>query len=155
MERCPWKRPVAVGTYVCVLFALFGLGYISYRNDHKDPLVAQQLIAQNQAMSDYMRQPFQADLTGGAGAVATAAADPLVSKGSQIFEAQGCSGCHGAGGVGTAAAPKLVGIHQRFSADQVDALFESPTPQMNAGGMPAITVSPDDKKALIAYLESL
>lgn len=155
MERRPWKRPVAVGTYVFVFLALFGLGYTSYHNDHKDPLVARQIVSQDQAMAEYMRQPFQPDLSEGARAVSAASADPLVAKGSQIFQAHGCSGCHGNGGVGTAAAPKLIGIHQRLSAEPLAALFKSPTPQMTSGGMPPVTLSVDDMKALIAYVESL
>jgi hypothetical protein len=33
--------------------------------------------------------------------------------------------------------------------------FQTPTAKMNAGGMPAIDLPPDDLKALIAYVESL
>ena len=62
---------------------------------------------------------------------------------------------HGEGGVGTAAGPKLVGIHQKLSADQLTAIFKSPTPQMTAGGMPPVTLPPEDMKALVAYLGSL
>jgi mono/diheme cytochrome c family protein len=155
MERRPWKRPVAVGTYVCVFLALFGLGYLSYRGDHSDPAVAKQIDLQEQAMADYMKQPFQPDVAAGAAAASTASADPLVAKGSQIFEVHACSGCHGEGGVGTAAGPKLVGIHQKLSPDQLTAIFKSPTPQMTAGGMPPVTLSADNMSALVAYLESL
>jgi ubiquinol-cytochrome c reductase cytochrome b subunit len=155
MERRPWKRPVAVGTYVCVFLALFGLGYMSYHGDHSDPAVASQIMAQQKATEDYMHQPFEPELGKGAAAVSAASADPQVAKGSQIFQAQSCGACHGDGGVGTAAAPKLQGIHQRLSADQLAALFKSPTPKMTAGGMPPVSLPPDDMKALIAYLESL
>ena len=62
---------------------------------------------------------------------------------------------HGEGGAGTAAGPKLVGIHQKLSADQLTAIFKSPTAQRTAGGMPPVTVSADDMKALVVYLESL
>ena len=155
MERRPWKRPVAVGCYVFVFLALFGLGYQSYASDHRDAAVAKQIVAQDKAMDDYMRQPFQPDMSAGATATTTSSADPLVAKGTQIFRAHACNACHGDGGVGTAAAPKLTGIHQKLSADQVTALFKSPSPQMTAGGMPPVKLPADDMKALVAYVETL
>ena len=57
--------------------------------------------------------------------------------------------------MGTAAAPALIGIKAKFSPDQLADLFKHPTAKMNAGGMPAIDLPPDDLKALIAYVESL
>ena len=155
MERRPWKRPVAVGCYVFVFLALFGLGYQSYAGDHSDPAVAKQILAQDKASEDYMRHPFQPEVAAGAAVSATASADPLVAKGSQIFRAHACNACHGNGGVGTPAAPKLTGLHQKLSPDQLTALFNSPSAQMTAGGMPPVKLPPDDMKALVAYVESL
>ncbi len=66
-----------------------------------------------------------------------------------------CFGCHGQGGVGTAIAPRLIGIGSKFSPPQLEHLFHHPLPQMNAGGMPPVKLSPQDMKALIAYLDSL
>jgi hypothetical protein len=57
--------------------------------------------------------------------------------------------------VGTAAAPALVGIAAKFSAEQLAELFKQPTAKMTAGGMPPIDLPPDDLKAIIAYVESL
>jgi len=82
-------------------------------------------------------------------------ADPLAAKGKTIFEAQSCNACHGDAGVGTAAAPGLIGIGKRFSADQLAELFKHPTAKMNGGGMPPVDLPPNDLRSLIAYLESL
>jgi cytochrome c553 len=82
-------------------------------------------------------------------------ADPVAAKGKTIFEAHSCNACHGDGGVGTAAAPALVGISSKFSADQLVELFKHPTAKMTAGGMPTVDLPLDDMKALIAYLGSL
>jgi mono/diheme cytochrome c family protein len=88
-------------------------------------------------------------------AVNASLADPLAAKGKAIFEGNSCNACHGDAGVGTAAAPKLIGIKAKFSPDQFADLFKHPTAKMAAGGMPPVDLPPDDLKALIAYLQSL
>jgi ubiquinol-cytochrome c reductase cytochrome b subunit len=156
VERRPWKRPAAMGGYAFVLFSLVGLGLRSQYLDRHEPGVAQQLAKQKIEEAEYMRKPFEPELS----SVSLAAenvllADPLAAKGKAIFEAQSCNACHGDGGVGTAAAPALVGIATRLSSDQLAELFKHPTAKMNAGGMPPIDLPADDLKALIAYVESL
>ncbi len=156
MERRPWKRPIAVSTYTFIFLALFGLGWMSYRSDHKDPGYAAQLVAQQKETEDFMRKPFEPEVSqASAGVVTPSAANPLLAKGSQIYQEQSCSGCHGDAGAGTAAGPKLSGIGQRMSADQLAALLKSPSAKMTAGGMAPLNLSPDAMKALVAYLESL
>jgi ubiquinol-cytochrome c reductase cytochrome b subunit len=156
IERRPWKRPVAMGAYAFVLFALVGLGLRSQYLDKHDPGVAQQLVKQEAEENEYMSKPFEPELSSASlTAVNVALADPLAAKGKTIFEGQSCNACHGDGGVGTAAAPALVGIAAKFSAEQVAELFKHPTAKMTAGGMPPIDLPPDDLKALIAYVESL
>jgi ubiquinol-cytochrome c reductase cytochrome b subunit len=156
MERRPWKRPIAVGCYVFVFLALFGLGYQSYRSDHNDPGYAAQLAAQAKDTEEFMRQPFQPESAGGSVAgLAPAGADPLVSKGKEIYNAQSCNACHGDAGVGTAAAPKLTGMGERFSADQLATVLKDPTPKMVAGGMSPLDLPADQMSALVAYLEAL
>ena len=111
MERRPWKRPIAVGCYVFVFLALFGLGAISYSSDHGNPGYAEQLAAQEKETVEFMHQPFQpetspASITGASPTMT----DPLTAKGKIIYEAQSCNACHGDAGEGTPAAPKLTGI---------------------------------------------
>jgi ubiquinol-cytochrome c reductase cytochrome b subunit len=156
IERRPWKRPVAMGAYVFVLAALVGLGLRSQYLDKHDSGVAQQLAKQRSEEEEYMRKPFQPELSSASLAAANVAlADPLAAKGKTIFEGQNCNACHGDGGVGTAAAPALVGIATKFSPEQLAQLFKHFTAKMIAGGMPPIDLPPDDLKALIAYVESL
>jgi ubiquinol-cytochrome c reductase cytochrome b subunit len=156
MERRPWKRPVAVGTYVFVFLALFGLGYMSYHSDHSDPGYAAQLAEQDRATAEYMHQPFEPEASGAAAAgLAPSSVDPLVTKGKAIFDSQSCNACHGDNGVGTAMAPKLSGIGARFSKDQLAAVLKSPTPKMTAGGMAPVDLPVDQMNALVAYLEAL
>jgi len=156
IERRPWKRPVAMGAYTFVLLALVGLGLRSQYLDSHDPSVAQQLAKQKSEEQDYMRKPFEPELSSATLAAANVAlADPQAAKGKVIFVSQSCNACHGDGGVGTAAAPVLLGFNAKFSPDQLADLFKHPTAKMNAGGMPLVDLPPDDLKALIAYVESL
>jgi ubiquinol-cytochrome c reductase cytochrome b subunit len=156
IERRPWKRPIAMGAYVFVLFVLVGLGLRSQYLDKHDPGVAQQLAKQKTEEDEYMRKPFEPELSSASlAATNVALGDPLAAKGKTIFEAQSCNACHGDGGVGTAAARGLVGISAKASPEQLAQLFKHPTAKMTAGGMPPVDLSPDDLKPLIAYVESL
>jgi ubiquinol-cytochrome c reductase cytochrome b subunit len=155
IERRPWKRPIAMGAYAFVLFALLGLGLRSQYADKHDPGVGRQLAKQKTEEEEYMRKPFEPELSSASLAAANVAlADPLAAKGKAIFEAQSCNACHGDGGVGTAAAPALVGIAAKSPPVQLAELLKHPTAKMNAGGMPPVDLPPDDLKALIAYVES-
>jgi mono/diheme cytochrome c family protein len=156
MERRPWKRPFAVGCYVFIFLALFGLGGLSYRGDHADPGYDAQLTAQAKATDDFMKQPFQPEVSGGATAAASAASsDPQVAQGAKVFTAHFCNACHGTNGAGGPMAPALTGIHKRLDADHLVALFNAPTEKMTKGGMPKVTLPDADMKALVAYLGSL
>ena len=156
VERRPWKRPVAMGAYTFVLFALLGLGLRSHYLDKRDGGVAQQLAKQRSEEEEYMHKPFEPELSSASLAAANVAlSDPLAAKGKIIFEDQSCNACHGDGGLGTPAAPALVGVSAKLSPEQIAERFKHPTPKMSAGGMPPIDLSPDDLKALIAYVESL
>ena len=156
VERRPWKRPAAVGAYAFVLFSLVGLGLRSEYLDRHDLGVTQQLAKQKSEEDEYMRKPFEPELSSASLAAANVAlTDPLAAKGKTIFEGHSCNACHGDGGVGTSAAPALIGVNAKFSPDQLAELFKHFTPKMKAGGMPPIDLPPDDLKALIAYVESL
>lgn len=156
IERRPWKRPVAMGAYIFVFAALIGLGLRSEYLDRHDPGVAQQLAKQKAEEKEYMRKPFDPELSSASLAAANVAlADPLAAKGKTIFEAQSCNACHGDGGVGTAAAPALTAISAKLSPSQMEELFKHPTAKMKAGGMPPVELPAEDLNALIAYVESL
>ena len=156
MERRPWKRPIAVGTYVFIFAALFGLGYVSYSGDHKNPGFAAQLVAQEKAADEFMRQPFEPELSQ-ASLVASnvALSDPIAAEGASLYRSQSCNGCHGDGGSGTAAGPKVAGLHARFTAEQLTAVLKLPTAKMIAGGMTPSELIPRDMTAMVTYLESL
>jgi len=156
IERRPWKRPIAMGAYAFVMCMLIGLGLRSQYLDQHDAGVSQQLAKQKTEEEEYMRKPFEPELSSASlAAENTALADPVAAKGKTIFEGNSCNACHGDGGVGTAAAPALVGLSSKLSPERVAELFKHPTAKMTAGGMPPIDLPPDDVKALIAYLESL
>jgi len=62
MERRPWKRPVAVGAYVFIFLALFGLGGLSHQSDHADPGYDSQVTAQAKATEEFMKKPFEPEV---------------------------------------------------------------------------------------------
>lgn len=156
LERRPWKRPLSVGFFTAVLLGLGLLGVISHRNDVRNPGVSIQLEAQRQASREFMSAKFEPELSGGALAAQNAAlANPDATKGKEIFEAQTCNGCHGDNGVGTAAAPKLIGVAQKYNASEIAALLRKPNQKMTQGGMPAVDLPDDQLNLLIAYLRSL
>ena len=153
MERRPWKRPIAVGTYVFVFLTLFGLGFASYRGDHRDAGYAAQLVAQERDTARFMDQPFQAETS--QVSVAASGVDPLAAKGKTIYEAQSCNACHGDAGIGTPAGPKLTGVGARFSKEQLATALKTPSPKMVAGGMSPLNLPVEQMNALVSYLEDL
>lgn len=156
MERRPWKRPVAVGTYVFVLLALFGLGMVSYRGDHNNPGYAAQLIAQDKATGEFMKQPFEPEVSSlSLSSAAASHSDPASAQGEKLYLAQSCNACHGENGAGTAAGPALSGMHGRLPAEQLTAILKTPSAKMLTGGMSPSDLSDVDLKALVGYLESL
>jgi ubiquinol-cytochrome c reductase cytochrome b subunit len=155
-ERRPWKRPVAVTIYFVIFIGLGALGALSHRNDLRDPAVASQLAKQSEDVKDFMKEPFQPELAGSSLAAANAAlADPRAAKGKEIFEQQACNACHGDNGIGTAAAPKLIGVGAKYDPIKLETMLKQPTGKMTAGGMPPVELKEDDMKELIAYLDSL
>jgi ubiquinol-cytochrome c reductase cytochrome b subunit len=156
IERRPWKRPIAMGAYTFVLAGLVGLALRSHYLDSHDPGIAQQRVRQNFEEAEYMRKPFEPELSSGSLAAAnTSLADPLAAKGKTIFEAQSCNGCHGDNGIGSAAGPKLIGVGNKFDSQKLEALLKHPSTAMSQGGMTPTDLNGEKLKALIAYVESL
>jgi len=156
LERRPWKRPVSVGVFTVILLGLGYLGFVSHREDLRNPGVAAQLKAQHDETVQFMKTKFEPELSGSSLVAQNAAlANPEAAKGKAIFEREGCNACHGDNGIGTAAAPKLVGAGAKYDAGKIEGLLHSPTAKMTAGGMPAVTLKEDEMKSLVAYLTSL
>lgn len=155
-ERRPWKRPVALAIYAVIFAGLGVLGALSHRDDLRDPAISSQLAKQREEVDSFMKAPFEPELAGASLAAANASlSNPLEAKGKNIFEQQGCNACHGDGGIGTAAAPKLIGVGTRYGNEKLSALLLHPTKKMTDGGMPQIDLNDEDMKVLVAYLESL
>jgi cytochrome c2 len=57
--------------------------------------------------------------------------------------------------MGTAAAPKLIGVGAKYDPQRLESILKQPTSKMTAGGMSPVELKDEDLKALIAYLESL
>ena len=156
LERRPWRRPIPVLAVAFVIVGIIFLGFRSRVDDRDDPTMAAQLALQAQQEKAYTAAPFHPyiESPGGTGPLALPIGhvSPLVSQGRGIFQAHGCSGCHGEVGLGTTGAPNLTGITTKISQPQLIALLHNPNTAMRAGHMPAVDISPSNMQALLAYL---
>ena len=159
LERRPWRRPIPVLAVAIVLAGMIYLGAKSHLEDERDPAIAGQLAIQDRQEEAYTAAPFHPYIESPGTTVPLPAApgpvNPLVARGKEVFESDGCSGCHGETGTGTAAAPSLVGVTSKFPEAQLIALLHNPNANMRAGGMPATNLSTTDMSALLAYLGAL
>jgi ubiquinol-cytochrome c reductase cytochrome b subunit len=156
-ERRPWRRPVGTIIFLVVLISMITLTALSYYDDNHNPSVAAQMALQRRQTEEFMKAPFIPDTEGPLTSAASAASppNPAAAAGAKVFQADGCFSCHGQGGVGTAMAPKLVGISEKYSPEQLAYLLRHYSPAMIKGGMPKFQFSDQDLKALVTYLESL
>jgi len=91
-----------------------------------------------------------------AGSAATAGLSKIETKGQAIFKAHGCADCHGTNGSGgTAAASALAGTGKSFAPELLTTELQRPTAPMLRGGMPPVSLSTDELKALVAYVSSI
>jgi hypothetical protein len=122
---------------LAVAFVMLGIIYFGVKSeydDRHDAAVSSQLTKQHQQEQAYTAAPFEpyVESPGGTGPLAlpNGPVNPIVSHGKGIFEAHGCSGCHGATGTGTSAAPTLVGITTKFPQPQLIGVLHDPTAKM-------------------------
>lgn len=157
LERRPWRRPIPVLAVAIVLSGTLFLGIKSHLDDRDDPTTATQLALQEKQEAAYTAAPFEPYIAspGGTGPLTLpiGPVDPLVSRGRGVFQAHGCSGCHGEVGLGSTVAPSLKGVTSEYPGPQLEALLHNPNAAMRAGHMPAVDASPNDMAALLAYLK--
>lgn len=150
------ERPIPLLAVAFVLVGMVFLGFKSRLDDLRDHSVAAQLAFQEKQDVEYTRSPFVPRMESASGApVSSGPVSPLVAKGKQIFDSEGCSGCHGASGTGTGQAPSLVGITAKYPLPQITALLHHPNAKMLAGHMPSFDLSAPDMTSLFSYLGSL
>ena len=156
LERRPWRRPIPVLAVAIVMVGIVYLGMRSEMDDRDDPTTAAQLALQAQQEKAYSAAPFEPyiESPGGTGpaVLPSGPVNPLVAQGRGIFQEHGCSGCHGDVGLGGVVGPNLTGITTKFPEAQLVDLLHHPNAQMRAGNMPSVDISPDQMKALLAYL---
>jgi ubiquinol-cytochrome c reductase cytochrome b subunit len=155
LERRPWKRPIVIGSFALFLIGYLALGFASYHDDYSDPGMAAQMHKQDDDALRFMKEPFIPESAAGSAAAALVAADPKVLKGQALYEAGSCNSCHGDRGVGTAAAPALTGVSQKYTDAQLIAVLHVPNAKMTNGGMTPVDLKPDDLESLADYLKQL
>jgi cytochrome c oxidase subunit 2 len=79
----------------------------------------------------------------------------LVAQGRQIFNDQGCYGCHTMGKSGTPIAPDLSKIGSKRSEDYLRRWLEDPQAQKPTAHMPKLALTEGEARALAAYLATL
>jgi len=87
--------------------------------------------------------------------LATAPSENLVLRGNALFFEQGCHGCHTLGAAGTRIAPDLTHIGSRLSEADLALRLRDPRLHREVARMPKIDLSPDEIRALVAYLSAL
>ena len=156
LERRPWRRPIPLLAVAIVLVGMIFLGFKSHLDDLRDHSVAEQLAFQEKQAEDYTKAPFIPSMESASGQpLASGPVDPLVARGRGVFNAKGCSGCHGQNGTGTALAPSLVGVTAKYPLPQITELLHHPNPRMLAGHMPSFDMPTPEMAALFSYLSSL
>jgi quinol-cytochrome oxidoreductase complex cytochrome b subunit len=152
-QRAPAQRLPAMVVFYAILAGYVGLGAASFWQDSHTSGVATQMTRQHAAIEQFMHAPFKPVVIGATAKVG--AANPLADKGKSVYERKGCNGCHGDSGQGTANAPALVGVTDKFAPDKLAGLITHPTPEMTAAGTPAFDVAGNQMEELLAYLGSL
>jgi mono/diheme cytochrome c family protein len=79
----------------------------------------------------------------------------LQKRGAQMFVSQGCYGCHQIGKLGTPIGPDLSRVGAKYSASYLSDWVRDPESVRPTAHMPKLALSPDDVRALAAYLASL
>ncbi|MDP4219197.1 MAG: cytochrome b N-terminal domain-containing protein [Bacteroidota bacterium] len=155
-QRKPWKRPIAIGSFLLVLGSLVFLGWQSGNDDARDTTTAKQLAKQAAETEAFIKAKFEPELAGSSLASQNVElADPLAAKGKKLFTDNSCDGCHGDNGTGTDAGPKLLGIGEKYNHDALLNLLKTPTQKMKDGNMDPVELPDDQMNALLAYLNSL
>ena len=148
LERRPWRRPFAVGIFLLILAGFVGMGFMSVRDDQRDPSIAKQVAKQREDTEHFMREPFEPEpAVGSLTAANVAIADPLAAAGKKIYESESCDACHGENGTGTNAGPKLVGAMAQKSAEELSNLLRHPTAKMIEGEMKPVDMPDEDIKS--------
>lgn len=95
---------------------------------------------------------------------ATNEPDATVAQGFEVFQGQGCIGCHAVSGTGSAAGPALTNFGERetiagylkYNDENLEAWIRDPEAFKQGNNMPPYAhLSDEDMSALIAYLNSL
>jgi cytochrome c-type protein NapC len=76
------------------------------------------------------------------------------AKGKDIYDSQGCGGCHGDAG-GGASGPALTHTSSQYPPAQLAAVLKTPTAQMKAAGMVPLSLNAADLEALVSYVDGL
>ena len=154
-ERNPFKRPLATGLLLLVIGGAVGLLGLAKYEDNHNPDFKAKLEAQEKEMHEFFKKPFEPQVIGGAGAVASAA--KVVEP--PLAYVENCASCHGDHGEGAAVFPALVGVSAKPQRTQEDILkiLTDGKPYGLKAPMPASfpQIKDEDKKKIAEWITSL
>lgn len=84
--------------------------------------------------------------------VAAVQSASLEDRGRELFFADGCYGCHTIGKIGTPIGPDLSHIGTKYSRAYLERWLRDPAAQRPAAHMPNLELTPEEVKALAAFL---
>ena len=129
--RSPLKRPVATGVATAALLAM---GALTYQG-----ATAPAPPKAGEAIPEEVK-----------------ALPPMLAKGREVYEAQGCSACHVLKGTGSAAGPDLTDVGARRDAEWLKRFIQDPAAVRTGSFMPPYGGLPaEELDALTMYLASL
>ena len=79
----------------------------------------------------------------------------LIAQGRQLFNEQGCYGCHTIGNVGTPIAPDLGHAAKRYPEETLARWLRDPAAQERTRHMPNLQLTETEASAIAAFLVSL
>ena len=160
-----WGKWVPVATFYIPLAAVLLLFLLPFydrtpgRSPLRRPLASGIATAALAAVAFLTYQGATAPAPPAAGAALpkeVAALPPELTKGREVYEAQGCSACHVVRGTGTAAGPELTRVGARRDAAWLKRFIRDPTAVRPDAAMPPYSDLPEgDLNDLVGYLASL
>jgi mono/diheme cytochrome c family protein len=165
-DKFPPTRPLLIGATVAIAVLVGATMTFAWRNAADEQTHREAELAEAVEANEQSGDVAEADEEAGSGAVAdeaqTTAATTTASteEGAQLFESQGCSGCHtlaAAGSSGTTG-PDLDGALKGESEDFIRTSITDPNKTIAKGYPPDVMpqtfgqLPPDEIDALVAYL---
>jgi len=166
-EKFPPTRPLLLGGIAVFALLVLATATFAWRQAEDEQTEREAELAEATEQSEAAGNAAEAGEEEGSEAAATetttgtAATQASAEQGAQVFEANGCGGCHtlAAAGSGGTTGPNLDGALKSESTDFIKTSIINPNKVIAKGYPPNVmpqnfgeTISPEDLDALVEYL---